>query len=551
MKQKEGKIMMNTQSQTPMYDVLITGAGPVGMTLASELQRRGIRFRIIDKSLYSAQTTKALGMQARTLELLEKSGIADKMLAQGRRVTNFTIHSNRQRLAQIDFAQFVDSPYPYILMIPQDKTEAVLNDHLLEQGITIERGIELINLTQSTDQVQITLRGVDGVEEQVSTRWLLACDGAHSTVRHLLDIKFEGEAFEESFVLADLSLDGSLDTDGGSVYLHDGNAMAFFPMLDGQYRVFIAYKPPTNPDKEITLEEIQHMVDLCGPANVRVHNPTWWSRFHINQRKVRNYRKDHVFLLGDAAHIHSPVAAQGMNTGMQDAYDLAWKLALVLSEQAPVSLLDSYNAEREPVGKALLRFTRLFSRIVWSHNPLFTTSRDRIIPIAAPVKAVQRRITNSISQTNINYRHSPLVTGQSGEHRHLRAGDRAPHAPIQTSQDSSPRQLFELLHDTRHVLLLFSDGQPASEACIKETQDTMCRKYQQIITAYRIDHSDSNDPNSTLRQRYDVRGAELMLIRPDGYIALRSATLAPDILENYLAQHYCAEAQHLSSSSVS
>jgi hypothetical protein len=280
------------------------------------------------------------------------------------------------------------------------------------------------------------------------------------------------------------------------------------------------------------------MIDICGPSNVRVHNPTWWSRFHINQRKVKDYRKGHVFLLGDAAHIHSPIAAQGMNTGMQDAYNLAWKLALVISEQAPASLLDSYNAEREPVGTALLRSTKFLSRVIWSHNALFTTLRDQIIPIAAPIGAIQQRITNAISETDINYRHSPLVKEQHTEHSRLHAGDRALDVHIQTSGDSAPRQLFELLHDTRHVLLIFSDGQPASAASIQGIRNMIGQKHPQLITAYQIDHTD-DDVNTALRRRYGISAPELILIRPDGYIALRTATLSTQVLEDYLAQHYC------------
>lgn len=261
------------------------------MTLASELARRGVHCRIVDKSPQASQTTKALGVQARTLELLEKMGLAEAMLAQGLQANSFTAYSNKKQLAHIDFAHFVDSPYPYILMIPQNVTESILNDHLAHQEVVVEREVELVSFTQQEDGVAAVLRHANGNEERVSARWLIGCDGAHSAVRHLLGMEFRGSTFLESFVLADVSLDGDLPSNEAMAFLHEGDAVAIFPMLGGHYRIFIAYRPPTNPEGEVTLEEVQHMIDVCALPGIRAHHPTWQSRFHINQRKVQHYRK--------------------------------------------------------------------------------------------------------------------------------------------------------------------------------------------------------------------------------------------------------------------
>jgi 2-polyprenyl-6-methoxyphenol hydroxylase-like FAD-dependent oxidoreductase len=530
---------MSIPLQSSTCDVLITGAGPVGMTLASELRRHGICCRIIDKSLETAQTTKAIGVQARTLELLEKTGLAEAMISQGMPVNQIALHSHRKLLARVNFASSIDSAYPYILMIPQDKTETILNEHLIQQGVTIERGIELTSLTQTGNGVDVQLHHLNGDVEQVTTRWLIGCDGAHSTIRHLLDVDFPGSAFEESFLLADVSLDNDFPKHELMVYMHAGEAVAFFPMLDGQFRVFGVYKPSMQPTGEVTLEEVQHMIDVCGPPNVRAHHPTWCARFQVNQRKVKNYKKGRAFLLGDAAHIHSPVGAQGMNTGMQDAFNLAWKLALVVSQHAPDSLLDSYEAEREPVGTALLRSTKLISRLVWSHNPLITTFRDKIIPMAAPTKIVQRRMINTIAETAIAYRHSPLVAGQQGALTALHAGDRALDAPIQSAETTEPERLFELLHDTHHVLLIFTDGQPSSAESIQALQMNLERDFKQIVVSYQINSTASaTDPNAALRHRYGITSTGLILIRPDGYIGFRSSSLDVKTLLDYLAQHF-------------
>jgi len=536
---------MNTPVQSSTCDILIIGAGPVGMTLASELARHDVRCRIVDKSAQASQTTKALGVQARTLELLEKMGLAQAMLAQGLQATGFSAYSNKKRLAHMDFARFVDSPYAYLLMIPQNVTETILNEHLKQQNVTVEREIELVSFTQGEDGVEAVLRHASGDEERVSARWLIGCDGAHSAVRHLLGMEFRGSTFLESFVLADVSLDGDLPRNEAMAFLHEGDAVAIFPMQGGHYRVFIAYRPPTNPEGEVTLEEVQHMIDVCALPGIRAHHPTWQSRFHINQRKVQHYKKEHVFLLGDAAHIHSPAAAQGMNTGMQDAFNLAWKLALVSNGDAPVALLDSYEAEREPVGAALLRGTLLLSRIVWSHNPFVTTLRDRLVPLVAPLKTMQLRITGAISETSITYRHSPLVHEQNAEPVQLHAGDRALDTPIQCERDISPRQLFELLHDTRHVLLIFSDGQPSSESHIQQLREQLAYAYSNIVVSYQIepgtnatDNKRIDTPNGALYRRYDIKGTGLVLIRPDGYIAFRASSLGGDALQDYLTKHF-------------
>ena len=324
-------------------DVLIVGAGPVGLALANDLRRRGIRCRLIDSAEHPAQQAKALGIQARTLELFAKMGVARTAIERGLTTSLLSIYSEGKRLIRIDFGKhLLGSPYPYVLQLPQDETEHVLTEHLQSQGGAIEWQKELISVTQDEQGVEAVLRHAAGPEERVRVGFLVGCDGAHSTVRHLLGSQFAGTTFEQSFAVGNVRLAWDLSYEEIFAFLHQGNFIGYFPMADGRHRVVIAYEPDKTPTGEVTLEEIRAAIETCGPAGARASEPAELTRFHINQRRVEHYRVSRIFLAGDAAHIHSPIGGQGMNTGIQDALNLGWKLALTVKGQAWARLLESY-----------------------------------------------------------------------------------------------------------------------------------------------------------------------------------------------------------------
>jgi len=322
---------------------LIVGAGPVGLALANDLRRRGISFRIIDSAEHPVQQAKALGIQARTLELFAKMGVARTAIERGLTTSLLSIYSEGKRLIRIDFGKhLLGSPYPYVLQLPQDETEHVLTEHLQSQGGAIEWQKELISVTQDEQGVEAVLRHAAGPEERVRVGFLVGCDGAHSTVRHLLGSQFAGTTFEQSFAVGNVRLAWDLSYEEMFAFLHQGNFIGYFPMADGRHRVVIAYEPDKTPTGEVTLEEIRAAIETCGPAGARASEPAELTRFHINQRRVEHYRVSRIFLAGDAAHIHSPIGGQGMNTGIQDALNLGWKLALTVKGQAWARLLESY-----------------------------------------------------------------------------------------------------------------------------------------------------------------------------------------------------------------
>ncbi|HZT99166.1 MAG TPA: FAD-dependent monooxygenase, partial [Ktedonobacteraceae bacterium] len=441
-------------------DVLIVGAGPTGLTLAHELLRRGITPRLIEKTPSASPNTKALGVMARTLELLAPSGITQEMLALGVKVPSLQVWSSGRHLARFDFATSIDSPYPFILMIPQQTTEAILTDFLVRRGGTIERGVELVALTQREDHVEAVLRSVNGKEERCLCRFLIGCDGAHSCVRKLLDVPFVGKTVEHRFATGNVRMHGDFPRDQALAYLHRGHLITYFPLPDGLHRFILASPPAEAPTGEVTLEEIQQAIEICGPQGSHASDPSFLARYHVHQRKVLEYVHQRVLLAGDAAHLHSPLGAQGMNTGMQDAMNLAWKLALVVQGRAPARLLESYQIEREAVGRQLLQDDENMVRQAFLRHPLATPARDCVAPILSQHPEVQQSVTRTAAELHISYQRGPLVfdyRGRSGKPAfpNLKVGDRAPNGLLFPRKQATPRQLYDLLTGKGHTLLLF------------------------------------------------------------------------------------------------
>ncbi len=403
---------------TPL-PVLICGAGPTGMTLALELARFGVPFRIIDKALHGAEQSQALGVQARTLELLEPARITDRLLALAQRVTHVQIAAGTHSLVEADFGD-LPTAYPYLAMIPQCDTERVMREALETQGIAIERAITLTAMRQDSGGIDVDLAGPGGTE-RVRVRYLAGCDGAHSAVRHHLDVPFEGYALPERFALADVHLDTSLAPDTLRVRLAaDGGAVALFPLRDF-WRILIESPNalPDPPDPSI----FQAALDAEAlPARIR--DVVWMANYHIHQRRVAHMQSANAFLLGDAAHVHSPIGGQGMNSGIGDAINLAWKLALVIRDDVAPALLDTYAEERGAVGRALLAATDYGNRLAFNANTMVRALRNAVLPVASHLPLVRDRLRENIAQLRIAYPHSRLSVNASPARRGLRAGMR-------------------------------------------------------------------------------------------------------------------------------
>jgi 2-polyprenyl-6-methoxyphenol hydroxylase-like FAD-dependent oxidoreductase len=403
----------------PSVPVVICGAGPTGMTLALELARFNVPFRIIDRALHGAEHSQALGVQARTLELLEAAHITDRLLSFAQRVVHVRLAAGSRQLIEADFGGLATA-YPFLAMIKQTDTERVMRDALDGMGVTIERGVTLTGFAQDADGVILDLAGPAGTE-RVRTRFLAGCDGAHSTVRHFLDVPFAGYALPERFALADVRLDTALSTDTLHIHLApDGGATALFPMRDG-WRIIVESPKPL-PDPPVATAFDEELAALAFPARIR--QTMWMANYHVHQRRAERLRVGNAFLLGDAAHIHSPIGGQGMNSGIGDAVNLGWKLALVIRDRVAPALLDTYASEREAVGRALLAATDYSNRVAFNANTMVRALRNAVLPVAAHLPLVRDRLRENVAQLRIAYPHSPLSVNGSPARRGLRAGMR-------------------------------------------------------------------------------------------------------------------------------
>jgi len=544
-------------------NVLIVGAGPTGLALAALLRSFGIRARIIDRALDRAHESRALGVQARTLELLQTIGLGDALVARGNPSARLMVHVGGRVVGETELGSFggSDTKYPFVLFVSQAETERLLGDHLATEGVAIERGVELVSFAPNVDGVECVLRHGDGRTEALRARYLVGCDGAHSTVRKGAGIAFEGDAYLQDFLLGDVEADASPGLSFVPNTLHPcvgrrGIAI-FFPLgKPTTWRVIAmsgasataARSGASTVDKpltsELSLGELQTVVDGATGGGVKLRDPAWLAHFHLHHRQAAHYQRGSIFLAGDAGHIHSPVGAQGMNTGIQDAWNLGWKLALVVNGLATPRLLDSYEAERWPVGRKLLRYTdRLFSALVrsLSDNAFASWLRRNVAATVIPTVLTSRRLRSAgfrfISELGIRYRRSPAVA--EGEPR-LRAGprpgDRFPDAHLTLNGEAV--RLQEAVVGPCLTLVLCSDVESFDIERLSRHPATRDGLLRIRLLTRRAKSGALVDEGGEAFKRLGVDDAAQYLVRPDGYVGFRCAGRSLDAVEQYLDQWF-------------
>ncbi len=487
--------------------VLVVGAGPTGLVLAAELLARGIRTRIIDKGDGIALQTRAIGIHARTLEIFDMMGLAERFIEHGQVVNQLRFYSEGRCLAGLEFARCGSRRFGFLLDLPQHQTERLLRARITELGGVVEDGTELTGLTAGGDAVTAAVRSHRG-SGVIIAEYVAGCDGAHSRVRRELGLAFHGHPYPQDWLLADVLL----DWDPGEHAVHaffrrDGLPVIFFPMRGHRWRLTLPFagsrdrQPPT-------LDEIQELTDQRAPRLVTVSDPTWLASFRCHRRSASAYRRGRVLLAGDAVHIHTPAGGQGLNTGIADAHNLAWKLALVASGRTPDALLDSYGTERHPVAEDVLRLSHALVHYGTISHPVRRRVRNVVVPALGGNPVIQRRAARRISQIYVCYPPGPLTRPDRGRGG-SKAGQRMP--DIQVRADGQPSTLHAVLRGGGHVLVV-----PAVHAA-SVLDDSGLRPYL-------------GDLNVVTGED----GGPAVLVRPDGHVAARGGPGRMETVTGYL-----------------
>jgi 2-polyprenyl-6-methoxyphenol hydroxylase-like FAD-dependent oxidoreductase len=500
--------------------VLIAGAGPTGMMAAIELSRFNIPVRLIEKKAEPETTSRAIGVQARTLELLEQRGLASSLVKLGNPGFAFSNYGDGKRIFRLEFDR-ISSKYNYLLFVSQAETENVLREALDKAGVMIERNLTFLALGQADRDTKLTavLQHRDGSLEQFECSYLIDAEGAHSTARGTVGLHFEGKSLIEDYALGDLHVDGDLVETDFHIFSSEHGFISLFPMGGRRFRL-MASNPISEPSQGTgpSLEELQQIYDQRAHIPARFRDMSWSSWFRINSRMVNRLQVGRVFLGGDSAHIHSPAGAQGMNTGMQDMINLCWKLAMVMKGQAKPELLETYSKDRVPVIQNVLKKTESTTHAIGSESPLVRSVFNYIAPWLVGMENIQHNAAEHLSQLALNYRESPLSVsgGHSGE---LRAGDRLPDFPVtllhsEGSSETQPRPatIFSLLDPSFFTLLYCNIPDPAKTH--SEIQRAIGPWHPmmrgQLIAAI---------PGDDRFKKCFGSSPLIILVRPDGYAA--------------------------------
>lgn len=512
-------------------DVLVVGGGPTGLMLANQLARRGVKVEIIDRHAGPATQTRALAVQARTLEIYAALGIADRALELGKRATGASIWAQGRQMARIPLGDMGGNitSYPFVFILGQDDNERIMGEKLHEFGVSVDWNTELVDFTQDADGVTATLKTPEGGSRTVRAAYLAGCDGAHSAVRRLSAIDFPGAPYEHAFFVADVEMTGTMAQEEVNIYFWHSGFHLLFPLRDkGHWRIVGIVPPELRGSGTLDFDAILPSLGKQAGGALSIAKCSWFSTYRIHHRAAEKFGDRRAFLLGDAAHIHSPVGGQGMNTGLQDAYNLAWKLALAVTGKADARLLDSYDAERLPVARRLLATTdRAFKLIVsddWMAGLLRTKVIARIAAFAMSCERIRTLAFRTVSQTGINYRNGPLaMTSGDLPSTAPQSGDRFPWMQLTFAEGGPVEDSFRRLDDTRFHLVAIGQAAPGG---LEAAFGSVLKVWSMPATP----------GNTAALGRKGIPGKAFYLIRPDGHVGLCGATAEADVIARYLTE---------------
>lgn len=513
-------------AETIKTEVVIIGAGPTGLSLACQLVRYGIDFVIVEKNEGVTPYSKALGVQARTLEIYDQIGFAQRAVEQGTIAERARLLIEGEVRGEINFSNIGMglSAFPFVLMLEQSKNEQLLYEYLRSHQRDVLWKTELESFSQAINGVTAQVSTAMGTPQTIEAKYLVGCDGPTSLVRRTLGLTFEGSTFERIFYVADTQIDWHFSHDSLHVCFAENSFVVFFPLKgEKRYRIVGVFPEEFNKvEGEILYEEIESRIRRETKLDLDIHNVEWFSTYKVHTRHVNKFSAGRGFLAGDSAHIHTPAGAQGMNTGIQDGYNLAWKLALVVNGKADEQLLETYNEERLENAKRLLKTTdRLFGFAAGTDWFLNFLRLNLLPPLAKHIlgfEPVRKFLFPLLSQTGINYRHSSLSKHAGDEDFEVKAGDRMPYFLVKGAA------IYDKLNRPKFHLLSFSTGGNAFQA----VRDELEKSCSELVDFYSIPHT---------REVAEVFGTSkdfMVLLRPDNHIAFISSDISSRRVVEYL-----------------
>ncbi len=515
-------------------DILIVGAGPSGLAMAYELTRRGISCRIIEKLSKPSDKSKALGIQARSLELFEHMGILNDFLKEGLRLKYLNTYSKiSERISHIE-TKNIQSTYPFVLIIPQNKTEQIFIKNLKKLGVKVERNLELTSYTEINGGVVARIKNNKGKIEEKSFKYLIGSDGAHSVCRELMGTNFTGDQYKTNWILTDAHIKWPLTFDAMSVFFSKNGFLAVFPLSKNQVRFVANYSIDISREeleKKLNLSFFQKIVTERAGPGIKITRIGWMSAFLVNHRMADKMCSKNVFLIGDSAHIHSPAGGQGMNTGIQDANALAWKIELVIKNKAKEELLQSHQ-ERLKVIKNIVALSNQMTVMGSIRNHILRFFRNKIIYLLCKSDHFKSYLVNKIAQLKLNYRHSSIVVEDWNNNCHsIKAGDLFPDIELFDKKHKKTR-LKKVIKDHKHTLLIFTQNNKA-----ENVERLIKTKYKDVIDLLTIKNKASLNNYSTTNnifKQLEIKETGLYLLRPDGYVAYRNQPIDLNKLVAYL-----------------
>ncbi len=516
-------------------DVLIVGAGPAGLMTACQLAIHQIPFRIIDKNSSSSTNSGALIVQARTLEIFEQMGISGDALSEGVVAGSINIIYNGKKITSTSINDLGGtlSLFPFLLMLEQSKTEKLLLNFIGDRGYSVEREVQIQGFTQEDERVTSVVILPDGSEQVIYSKYIIAADGSTSTIRNILNIPFEGKSYPKSIFIVDCKAESDLSPDEISFAFSKSSVAGFFPIKGSRWRIDSNLPPEYENQQKLTFDVVEQNFQRWTQMNIHFQSQQWFSVTRSHQKYAKSVRFQNCFLIGDAAHVHTPVGAQGMNTGLQDANNLAWKIAFVIKHRAKPSLLDSYSSERLGISKGFARYADVVFRVLTSGNSGVKFFRSYVLrlffmvlfPLISRLKIFRRRFFKSISQININYRGSILSYRESRFnffHAAPKPGDRLPFFNL--PEGGKNISIYEKLDPASFNLLVMADFLPDE---VKQTGEQFNLRVLLI----------PNIPETvSVYKQLGIKKTGYYLIRPDMYVALKSANLNTLHLKRFLKQ---------------